>query len=354
MSARVKSRMPETFMDASTPAAATSDEPAVTVVVATYNRSNILRYAISTVLSQTRADWELLVVGDGCTDDSAAVVAGFDDPRIRYVDLSPRVGDQSGPTNAGIALARGRYIALLNHDDLWFPDHLERALSTLDETRADLTFTLQLEADPDSRWRINASYPDGHFDPIVHPNASTWVFRRELAAKTGPLRHRKKVFTYPTRDWLWRAYRNGASLAATPAVTVLVVSATTRRNVYAERQWREHASLWQAMRDDPRFREQRITEAWLHPAPTHLKILGLGVLLRAMAARAIGRVAQGLGLDPEIVYCYYKFPRRFGFVPERGAVIRELYRRRGLSEMADSVSDGPSAVNPDASAGPRR
>src|SRR5258708_11567416 len=191
--------MLETFMDASTPAAATSDGPAVTVIVATYNRSNILRYAISTVLWQTRADWELLVVGDGCTDDSAEVVAGFDDPRIRYVDLSPRVGDQSGPTNAGIALARGRYVALLNHDDLWFPDHLERALETLERTGADFTFTLQLEADPDSRWRINASYPGGHFDPIVPPNASTWGFRRELAAQTGPLRHRKKVFTYPTR-----------------------------------------------------------------------------------------------------------------------------------------------------------
>ena len=229
-------------MDAARSAAAgdAAKAPAVSVVLSTYNRSNVLSYAIESVVRQTRSDWELIVVGDGCTDDTAEVVARFEDPRIRFVDLRPRVGDQSGPTNAAIALARGRFIALLNHDDFWFPDHLARALETLDETGADLTFTLQLEADPDGRWRVNATYPDGGFDPIVHPNASTWVFRRELAERLGPLRHRNHVYTYPTRDWLWRAYKSGAEFAASPAVTVLVVSATTRRNVYAERQWREH------------------------------------------------------------------------------------------------------------------
>ncbi len=330
-------------MDAARSAAAgdAAKAPAVSVVLSTYNRSNVLSYAIESVVRQTRSDWELIVVGDGCTDDTAEVVARFEDPRIHFVDLRPRVGDQSGPTNAAIALARGRFIALLNHDDFWFPDHLARALETLDETGADLTFTLQLEADPDGRWRVNATYPDGGFDPIVHPNASTWIFRRELAERLGPLRHRNHVYTYPTRDWLWRAYKSGAKFAASPAVTVLVVSATTRRNVYAERQWREHEDLWRAMCDDSRFREQRITEAWLHPKPTHLKILGFGVLLRALAQRGIGRLAQAIGIDPEIVYCYYKFPRRWGFLPERGAVIRELYRRRGLAEAVGTAADAP-------------
>ena len=313
----------------------TAPLPAITVVLATYNRSNILPYAIETVLWQSRRDWELIVIGDACTDDTQDVVAHFTDPRIRFVNLRERVGDQSGPTNAALALARGRYIALLNHDDFWFPDHLARALATLEETGADLTFTLQLEADPDARWRVNASYPAGRFDAIAHPNASTWVFRRELAERTGPLRHRNRVFTFPTRDWLWRAYRSGASFSATAAVTVLVVSATTRRNVYAERQSHEHEALWRAMCDDSHFREQRMTEAWLHPNPTHLKIFGFGVLLRALAQRGIGRFAQMIGIDPEAVYCYYKFPRRWGFLPARGSVIRELYRRRGLPAWKD-------------------
>ena len=135
--------------------------PTVTVIIATFDRSNIVGDVIRSVIAQTWNDWELLVVGDGCTDDTAEVVAAFLDERIRFVNLDPRIGDQSGPTNAGIELARGRYIALLNHDDFWFPDHLARALATLERTGADLTFTMQLESDPDGRWRVNASFPDG-------------------------------------------------------------------------------------------------------------------------------------------------------------------------------------------------
>ena len=105
-----------------------------------------------------------------------------------------------------------------------------------------------------------------------------------------------------------------------------------------------------------RTREKRVTEAWLHPTPTHLKIFDFAVLFRAIAQRAVGRIAQALGVDPEVVYCYYKFPRRWGFLPERGAVIRELNRRRGLAEMREPGSDEHSAgrISPDSSAGPFR
>ena len=77
-----------------------SPDPLVTVVMATFNRSNIIRYAIESVRRQTCVDWELLVVGDACTDDTAGVVGAFEDPRIRFWNLSRRCGDQSGPTNA--------------------------------------------------------------------------------------------------------------------------------------------------------------------------------------------------------------------------------------------------------------
>src|SRR4029450_5285270 len=216
--------------------------PSVTVIIQTYNRSNILGYVISTVLAQTRSDWELLVIGDGCTDDTAQVVAAFADPRIRYSNLESRVGDQSGPTNEGIRIARGRYIALLNHDDFWFADHLEHAVAAIEKLDADLVFSHQLEADPDGHWRVNATYPKGRFDPVTHPNASTWLFRRELAQRIGPLKRRDKVWSFPTRDWLWRAYRSGARLVAVNVVTVLVVSSTTRRNTYSGRQSHEAAA----------------------------------------------------------------------------------------------------------------
>jgi Glycosyl transferase family 2 len=86
----------------------TSGTPTVTVIIQTFNRSNILPHAIGSVLWQTYGDWELLVIGDGCTDDSAAVVARFTNPRIRFINRAERVGGQSGPNDEGARTARSR------------------------------------------------------------------------------------------------------------------------------------------------------------------------------------------------------------------------------------------------------
>src|SRR3712207_3932020 len=106
--------------------------PRVSVITATYNWSNVLRHAIESARWQTFADFEMLVVGDGCTDDSGAVVASFGDPRLRWHNLEANHGHQSAPNNAGLAMARGEFIAYLGHDDVWFPTHLAALVSALD------------------------------------------------------------------------------------------------------------------------------------------------------------------------------------------------------------------------------
>lgn len=100
--------------------------PLVSVVMATYGRGRHILPSVRSVLGQTLADFELLVVGDACTDETEAVVRGLGDARVRWLNLATRVGSQSGPNNAGIAAARGAIIAYLGHDDIWEPDHLER------------------------------------------------------------------------------------------------------------------------------------------------------------------------------------------------------------------------------------
>ena len=102
--------------------------PTVSVIIAAYNRSNVLRYALRSALAQDFSDFEVLVIGDACTDDTEEVVASFADPRVSYLNLPLNFGEQSGPNNVGIARAQGRYIAFLNHDDFWFPDHLSAAV----------------------------------------------------------------------------------------------------------------------------------------------------------------------------------------------------------------------------------
>ena len=68
--------------------------PRVSIITSTFNRSNVLRLAIASVRRSTFEDWELLVVGDHCTDDTEAVVSAFGDSRIRFFNLPQNHGEQ--------------------------------------------------------------------------------------------------------------------------------------------------------------------------------------------------------------------------------------------------------------------
>src|ERR1044072_530455 len=98
--------------------------PKVTAIIPSYNWSSVLPYSIGSALRQTFLDLEVLVVGDGCTDDSESVVQSIGDERVRWINLPANTGHQSGPNNEGLRQARGEIVAYLGHDDLWLPHHL--------------------------------------------------------------------------------------------------------------------------------------------------------------------------------------------------------------------------------------
>jgi hypothetical protein len=101
--------------------------PVVTIVMPTWNRDWVVGAAIRSVQAQTFADWELVVVDDGSTDDTAAVMAAFHDPRIRYVTRTH--AGQCRARNHALALARGALIAYLDSDNVWYPGYLAAAVA---------------------------------------------------------------------------------------------------------------------------------------------------------------------------------------------------------------------------------
>lgn len=107
--------------------------PTVSVVVPTYNRADLLEATLESVLEQTYADWECIVVDDGSTDDTPDVAAAFcaRDPRVRYLRQSN--ADVSAARNHGLHHARGRYVVFLDSDDLLVPDRLEWQVAVLDQ-----------------------------------------------------------------------------------------------------------------------------------------------------------------------------------------------------------------------------
>lgn len=104
-------------------------DPTVSVILPVYNGENYVRLAIESVLGQTLRDYELLVVDDGSTDSTPAIVQDYGE-RVRYV-RQQNTG-VAGAFNHGLRLAKGRYISWLSHDDMFLPEKLEEQVAALD------------------------------------------------------------------------------------------------------------------------------------------------------------------------------------------------------------------------------
>lgn len=105
------------------------EQPLITVVMPNYNGSRFVGQAIDSVLTQTYKQFELIVVDDCSTDESLRIIAekAAADARIHIIALPQNVG-VANARNVGIREAKGKYVALLDNDDLWFEDKLERQL----------------------------------------------------------------------------------------------------------------------------------------------------------------------------------------------------------------------------------
>lgn len=215
--------------------------PRVSVIIATYNWSSVLPYSIGSVLRQTMQDFEILVVGDGCTDHSEQVVAAIGDPRIRWFNLPANTRHQSGPNNEGLRQARGEFIAYLGHDDLWLPHHLEVLVNTLEVFDAGMAHSIVALVDADGADVVATSRPAyGAWSP-----PSCRMHRRSVTETVGGWRGHREMTVAPESELWLRAREAGIRSAFVPRLTAIKFPASLRRGVYKTRPCHEQAA-WSA------------------------------------------------------------------------------------------------------------
>lgn len=106
--------------------------PEVSVVIVTYNHGKYIAQAIQSVLEQTFQDFEIIVFDDGSADNTREIVSSFSDKRIKYF-YQPNSGLPACGRNRGIGLSMGKYISLLDGDDFWCKEKLEKSKEALDK-----------------------------------------------------------------------------------------------------------------------------------------------------------------------------------------------------------------------------
>ncbi len=109
----------------------------VTVIIPTYNRATKVIAAIESVLKQTYANVQIIVADDGSTDNTASIIKNYS--TVEYLQLPH--GGQGWARNHGLLLAKGKYIASLDSDDVWHEDFLEKCVEMIERNQLDFVFT---------------------------------------------------------------------------------------------------------------------------------------------------------------------------------------------------------------------
>jgi hypothetical protein len=171
------------------------DDPLVSIIMPTYrNVAGLRDRSIPSALAQTHGNIEVIVVGDVAPAETAEVIASFSDPRLRYENLTvrgPYAEDKTDfwwtagiyPLNRALSLVNGHWIAVLNDDDAFRPDFVERLLQHARATHAEVAYGKLRHHEPDKDdWDIGDFPPDSHkfaWQMAIHHSALR-VFEYEL------------------------------------------------------------------------------------------------------------------------------------------------------------------------------
>ena len=236
--------------------------PAITVVIPTYNWSAALRCAIRSVLLRTEQNFEILVVGDGCTDDSADVVASFGDARIHWHNLDRNYGSQWAANNYAIEHAASDWIAYLGHDDIWYPTHLEAILRAAKEHDAEVvTSVMALYGPPDSGIRgIAGLFSSGSYSASDFVPPSAFAHKTSIYGDGIKWQDPASVTVPMDALFMSRAAMAAKRFASTRELTSFKFNAAWRRDSYKIKSTDEQQRLLERIQSDADFRSRELID----------------------------------------------------------------------------------------------
>lgn len=138
--------------------------PTVSVVLPTFNRPELLRSAITSILTQTYSDFELIVVDDGDKVSAETVVQSFHDARIVYLKNNPPKQGGGATRNRGIAITKGEWVAFLDDDDEWLPEKLAMQMQALADVPDEVGFSFTAVVNDDGKKLTPTTVIQGIYD----------------------------------------------------------------------------------------------------------------------------------------------------------------------------------------------
>jgi hypothetical protein len=302
-----------------------SKTPIVSIIVSAYNRPKVIPYAIQSVLGSDFGDWEMIVVGDGCNAETEAAIKAFSDDRILFHNLPENTGHQSAPHNAGVELARGKYVFFLNQDDMYFPDHIAARVAFMEETGADISWSpilLLQQSGADSgpvdpvkdKLILDGAVADGKFDPRTFVISSCWAVRREVCHKVGPWLPIEQTRLSPSQEWLSRAQKQGRNMVFHRHVSVLCIHSGVRRYSYVTPESPEHARAWSWICGGPQAQLQLMNCAAIHMAGDLFVTQNMLKEHRRPFLAIAQRVGRTVGLHPDAVQRFFDGTKKGGWV----------------------------------------
>jgi len=284
----------------------------------------VLRYAIQSVLDSDYQNWEMIIIGDYCTDDTESVVQSFDDSRISFSNLDQNSGQQAKPTNVALGKVRGEYITFLNQDDLFFKDHLSSCVEEIQKSGAEFMVVPGIRIPPSTPKELEdysfgaemyAVHPQGKFSPHIYSIATTWFLHNSVPKKIGLWKMEKELFVLPSQEWLFRAHSKKIPFHFPKRIGVIIIHSAERKGFYTENKSFEHDFFFKRLHD-PELKINLFQKAAVKSSSdfNHQVFKNSQSPIRHVFASTFHRILKSFGIHPTSFRIFLKWGKRGKFI----------------------------------------